>query len=125
MDGYADIGNVKALVLTATGYDIPDVDDTFLDYLLQTECRYVVDDCNADRLFPPLDTIAEERAAGRFLQLQRSTILQAEDLDVVTSVKEGDTTVELGGTTPEARYDALIQIWLRERDLSCYRKLRW
>lgn len=125
MDCCADILNVKQLVFAATQYDIPPADDGLLQYLLQTECKQILDDCNVDCLFPPLNRFAEERVAGRYLQLQRGTILGTDGVDVVTSIKEGDTTVQLGGTSPEARLQEIAAAYLKERDLACYRRLRW
>ena len=121
----ASIDNVKMLIQAATGYAALPADDALLTYLLQSEERAVLDDCNLAVLPEALDTVVEERAAGRFLQLKKADVLSADDLAVVSRIEEGDTTVEFEGTSAESRLDGVITSWLRERDLACYRKLRW
>lgn len=121
----ASIDNVKMLMQAATGYAALPADDALLTYLLQSEERAVLDDCNLAVLPEALDTVVEERAAGRFLQMKKADVLSADDLAVVSRIEEGDTTVEFEGTSAESRLDGVITSWLRERDLACYRKLRW
>lgn len=121
----ASIDNVKMLIQAATGYAAQPADDALLTYLLQSEERAVLDDCNLAVLPEALDTVVEERAAGRFLQMKKADVLSADDLAVVSRIEEGDTTVEFEGTSAESRLDGVITSWLRERDLACYRKLRW
>jgi hypothetical protein len=121
----ASIDNVKMLIQAATGYTAQPADDALLTYLLQAEERAVLDDCNLETLPDALDTVVEERAAGRFLQMKKADVLSADDLAVVSRIEEGDTTVEFEGTSAESRLDGVIISWLRERDLACYRKLRW
>lgn len=57
--------------------------------------------------------------------MRKITILGDDAVDVVKSIKEGDTTVELQGDTAASRLDALAAVLLRGRDLGCYRKLKW
>lgn len=121
----ATLEHVKMLIQAATGYEVQLTDDALLTYLLQAEQQYVLDDCNLDILPVELEFVVEERTAGKFLQLKKSDVLTDDDLSVVTRIEEGDTTVELAGTSAESRLDSLIASWLRERDLACYRKLRW
>ncbi len=121
----ASIDNVKMLIQAATGYAALPADDALLTYLLQSEERAVLDDCNLAVLPEALDTVVEERAAGRFLQMKKTDVLSADDLAAVSRIEEGDTTVEFEGTSAESRLDGVITSWLRERDLACYRKLRW
>ena len=121
----ASIDNVKMLIQAATGYAALPADDALLTYLLQSEERAVLDDCNLAVLPEALDTVVEERAAGPFLQMKKADVLSADDLAVVSRIEEGDTTVECEGTSAESRLDGVITSWLRERDLACYRKLRW
>ena len=113
----ASIDNVKMLIQAATGYAAQPADDALLTYLLQSEERAVLDDCNLAVLPEALDTVVEER--------KKADVLSADDLAVVSRIEEGDTTVEFEGTSAESRLDGVITSWLRERDLACYRKLRW
>lgn len=117
--------NVKLLIKAATGYEVPTGDEVLLSYLLGNETQAILNNINADELPDGLGCVAEELAAGMYLNIRKDTVLGNEGLDVVTSVKEGDTTVNLGGSTPEERLVALIGVLRRERDLSCYRKLKW
>ena len=119
------LDTVKMLIQAATGYEVQAADDALLTYLLQAEQQYVLDDCNLDVLPEALEPVVEERTAGRFLQLKKSAVLSDDDIAVVSRIEEGDTTVEFEGTSAESRLDSLIASWLRERDLACYRKLRW
>lgn len=121
----ASIDNVKMLIQAAIGYEAQPADDALLTYLLQAEQQYVLDDCNLDALPAELEPVVEERTAGKFLQLKKGTVLSEDDASVVTRVEEGDTTVQFEGTSAESRLDSIIASWLRERDLACYRKLRW
>lgn len=119
------LDTVKMLIQAATGYEVQAADDALLTYLLQAEQQYVLDDCNLDVLPEELEPVVEERTAGKFLQLKKGDVLSDDDASVVTRVEEGDTTVQFEGTSAESRLDSLIASWLRERDLACYRKLRW
>lgn len=119
------LDTVKMLIQAATGYEVQAADDALLTYLLQAEQQYVLDDCNLDVLPAELEPVVEERTAGKFLQLKKGDVLSDDDASVVTRVEEGDTTVQFEGTSAESRLDSLIASWLRERDLACYRKLRW
>ena len=118
------LDTVKMLI-QAAGYEAQSADDALLTYLLQAEQQYVLDDCNLDVLPEALEPVVEERTAGRFLQLKKADVLDDDALSVVTRIEEGDTTVQFEGTSAESRLDSIIASWLRERDLACYRKLRW
>lgn len=113
------------LVKSATGYTVPGADYGLIAYLLQAEEQAILDDCNLPQLPEELGSVVEERAAGTYMILRKSDILGDDALSVVTRIDEGDTTVQFGGTSPESRLDGLISNLMRERDLSCYRKLRW
>lgn len=119
------IDNVKMLIQAATGYEAQPADDALLSYLLQAEQQAVLDDCNLDELLAELEPVVEERTAGKFLQLKKGDVLSDDEASVVTRIEEGDTTVQFEGTSAESRLDSVIASWLRERDLACYRKLRW
>lgn len=119
------LDTVKMLIQAATGYEVQAADDMLLRYLLQSEERAVLDDCNLDVLPAELESVVEERTAGDFLQLKKADVLDDDALSVVTRIEEGDTTVQFEGTSAESRLDSIIASWLRERDLACYRKLRW
>ena len=119
------IDNVKMLIQAATRYEAQPADDALLTYLLQAEQQAVLDDCNLDGLPAELEPVVEERTAGKFLQLKKADVLSDDNMTIVSRIEEGDTTVEFEGTSAEACLDSVIASWLRERDLACYRKLRW
>lgn len=120
-----NLDNVKRLIQASTKYAVPDEDAALLTYLYNNELQDVLNNCNLTELPVELQHVVEERTAGRYLQLRKSTILGDDAFDVVKSIKEGDTTVELAGETASARLDALAAVLLRGRDLGCYRKLKW
>lgn len=118
------------LIKVATNYDVYNDFDGFLSYLYNNEKQHILNDCNLTELPKELEYIVDERVAGHFLQMNKSTVLSTDDLNVVTSIKEGDTQVNFGDTSNESRLDALINTWInsnsnRERDIACYRKLKW
>ena len=117
------IADVKILIKGATGYDVKDSDMALLEYIYQGEVQHVLNSCNLKEIPDELQHTVDEMTAGRFMQMGKAAILSADD--VVKSIKEGDTTVELGGTSAEQRLDALIALWTKERDLGCFRRLRW
>lgn len=119
------IDDVKTLIEGATGYVVKDSDMALLEYIYRGEVQHILNDCNQKELPAELQYVANEMTAGRFLQMSKSVVLSADEIDVVKSIKEGDTTVELGGSSPEQRLDTLITLWTKERDLGCFRRLRW
>lgn len=117
--------NLALLIKGYTGYVIGAADEALLQYLYDAEVQHVLNDCNVSELPPELTTMVEMVTAGKFLSISRLKVLGDEALDVVKSIKLGDTTVELGGNSAEARLNSLISVLTKERDLSCFRRLRW
>lgn len=120
-----DLDNVELLIQESTGYIVADADTALLIYLYNSEQQGILNNCNLEVLPDELTYVVEERVAGRYLQCKKADVLGDSNADVVKSIKEGDTTVELAGDTASIRLDALVEELLRERDLACYRKLRW
>ncbi|ERT61250.1 MULTISPECIES: hypothetical protein [Megasphaera] len=118
---------IKALIKMATGIDIGDSYDGLIEYIYNNERQHILNDCNLTEIPDGLAYVVEERTAARFMQANKSIILNDADLNVVTSIREGDTTVNFGDANAETRLDNVIGAWLRsrERDIACYRKLRW
>ena len=119
------LADVRMLIKASVGYEVQDIDLPVLSYIYSDVAQHIKNDCNVAEIPEGLRAVLDELTAGKFLALQKGVILAADGLDVVKSIREGDTTVEIGGTTPEQRYDVLVQVLTRERDLSCYRKFRW
>lgn len=117
--------NIALLIKGYTGYEITAEDEALLQYLYDAEVQHVLNGCNQASLPLELTTMVEMVTAGKFLSINRAKVLGDEALDVVKSIKLGDTTVELGGNSAEARLNSLISVLTKERDLSCFRRLRW
>lgn len=120
--------NIKMLIKVTTNYDVYDDFDSFLSYLYNIEKQHILNDCNLTELPKELEYIVEERVAGGFIQTHKNVLLSSDELNVVTKIKEGDTEVNFGtNTSAESRLDTIVTSWLsnRERDISCYRKLKW
>lgn len=117
--------SIALLIKGYTGYEITAEDEALLHYLYDAEVQHVLNDCNVSELPAELVPMVERVTAGQFLSISRVKVLGDEALDVVKSIKLGDTTVELGGVSAEDRLNALIAVLTKERDLSCFRRLRW
>lgn len=119
------ISDVKMLIQSVVGYEVKESDLPLLGYVYNDVSQHIKNDCGLTEIPPGLQSILDEMTAGKFLALQKNAISGAEGFEVVKSIREGDTTVELGGTNNEQRYDALVKRLTRERDFSCFRKFRW
>lgn len=116
---------VIALIKSLTNIDV--TDDSIINFVYNSEKQHILNDCNLNELPKELEYVAIERAAGRFLELKFKDMLSDEDLNVVTSIKEGDTQVQFGDVNNETRLKGVIASLLRgrESDMACYRKLKW
>ena len=119
------IAEVRMLIKASVAYEVRESELPLLTYLYEGVAQHIKNECNVTEIPEGLQTVLDELTAGKFLALQKGMILGAEGTEVVKSIREGDTTVELGGTSTEQRYDALVRVLTKERDFSCYRKFRW
>lgn len=119
------LADVRMLIQASVGYEVQDIDLPVLSYIYSDVEQHIKNDCNVAEIPEGLRAVLDELTAGKFLALQKGVILGTEGTEVVKSIREGDTTVELGGTSTEQRYDALVRVLTRERDFACYRKFRW
>lgn len=119
--------NVIQLIEHMTGYTPPCEDKRLIEYLIDKEEQSICNFCNTDFVNQELMYIVEERAAGAYMAMKSSIIIDDEGFNVVTSVKEGDTTVEFSGTSSAARLNELISSYTRDRqgELLRFRKLVW
>lgn len=117
--------DIKTLISLATGYTVTDDDAALVDILYKAEVRHVLNFCNLSEMPQELAEEVDKVVAGKFLQARKAAVLGDASVSVATSIKEGDTEVQLGGNTPEERLDSLIAVWTEERDLTCFRRLRW
>lgn len=100
------------------------VDTSLVAFLLKTEEQHILNFCNLTELPEELSNDLIEIVAGRYLQIKKDTVL-GDTSDVVTSVKEGDVTVQFSAESPSTRLQFIIDYLTRERDLLSFRKLRW
>lgn len=117
--------DVKTLIHAATGYTVTDDDNSLLDLLYNQTEQSIKNYCNISEITQELEPELNERVAALFIKVKKAAVLGDESVCVATSIKEGDTEVQLSGTTPEERLDSLIAEWTKERDLVCFRRLRW
>ena len=112
---------VKAL----TGYTTTADDQMLIEYILSAEKQHILNDINQDQLPDGLQYDLRDIVAGRFLMARKAAIIGDDALNMVKSISEGGVSVSIGGTTADERIDALAKALLKERDYSCFRKLRW
>lgn len=100
------------------------IDDSLVAFLLKAEEQYILNFCNLTELPQELVNDLVERVAGLYLQIKKDMIL-GDTSDVVTSIKEGDVTVNFNAESPSTRLQSIIDYLTRERDLLSFRKLKW
>lgn len=113
------------LIEGATGFVA--IETKMLEYIIQSELDKALADINHTELPIELETYVVRRACGVFIHMNTKKILGNDDMQVAKSIRMGDTSVELGGTTNEDRLRALIGELTQEdrRLLACYRRIRW
>lgn len=117
------INCVMLLIQSSTGYSVSET--SLIEYLLQSEKQHIMNYCNVKEVPEGLHNALIEQVAGTFMLIKKEDILGSDKLNIVKSIREGDTTVEFGGDTPLARLTTIAEYLTRERDLVCYRKLKW
>lgn len=116
--------NEQVIALIKSLINIETVETSLVEFLLATETQHIMNFCNITELPEGLKEGLIETVAGRYLQIKKGELL-GDDSDIVTSIKEGDVTVQFSGESPAKRLDAVIAHLMRERDLLRYRKLVW
>lgn len=113
------------LIKGSTGFAA--IETQMLEYIIQSELDKALADINHAELPIELETYVVRRACGIFIHLNAKEILGSDNMQVAKSIRMGDTSIDLGGTTDEDRLRALIGELIQEdrRLLSCYRRIRW
>lgn len=120
------IDDVKNLIKAATGYEVTEDDAPFLNYLSENVRKEILTDINQEELPDSLSGFWDRRTAAAFLRVRYQEILGSENLNVVNRITEGKVTIQLAGSTPEARMTSLIGVWENDGGLlSCFRRIRW
>lgn len=117
--------NEQVIALIKSLTNIETVETSLVEFLLATETQHIMNFCNITELPEGLkEGLIETVTGSRYLQIKKGELL-GDDSDIVTSIKEGDVTVQFNGESPAKRLDAVIAHLMRERDLLRYRKLVW
>lgn len=118
--------------LISLGYKLKENDDWILCFAMQVVENHIKTSCNITHIPDGLFNIAVDRVCGEFLFAKKqSGQLDIEHLDLsgaITSIHEGDTTVQFAsGTSDEERFNQLLNHLLHkgDGDFICYRKLKW
>jgi hypothetical protein len=112
-------------------FDVESGDLIYLRFAIKEASQHICNFCNVTEIPNELEAAAVDMAVACFLKAKRAAgALVIEGLDfsgVVTSLKEGDTQVNIdGGSTSEAVFDAYIDaLYNRDAELVTFRKLRW
>lgn len=117
----------KAVELIEGSTGFVAIETQMLDYIIQSELDKALADINHTELPVELETYVVRRACGTFIHLNSKEILGGDGAQIAKSIRMGDTSIDLGGTTDEDRLRALIGELTQEdrRLLACYRRIRW
>lgn len=117
----------KAVELIEGSTGFVAIETQMLDYIIQSEIDKALADINHTELPVELETYVVRRACGMFIHMNAKEILGGDGAQVAKSIRMGDTSIDLGGTTDEDRLRALIGELTQEdrRLLACYRRIRW
>lgn len=118
--------------LVSLGYKLKENDDWILCFAMQNVENHIRNSCNITSIPDGLFNVAVDKVCGEFLYAKKqSGQLEIADLDldgVITSISEGDTTIQFAsGISDEEKFDQLLNHLSHqgEGDLVCYRKLKW
>lgn len=118
--------------LMSFGYTLKETDGVELGFAIQKAENHVKNSCNTTSVPEGLFNVAIDTICGEFLFAKKLTgRLELNDLDltgVVTSIKEGDTSVNFGsGTSEDEKLTLFLNMLMHsmDGDLVCYRRLQW
>lgn len=117
--------------LVSFGYNLEEDDGWLICFAMQKVENHIKNSCNTTDVPDGLFNVAVDMVCGEFLFTKKQTgQLEIADLDfdgAFTSIKEGDTQVNFGGSSDEEKFDQMVNYLLHhgEGDFVCYRKIRW
>lgn len=117
--------------LVSFGYTLKEDDSWLICFAMQKVENHIKNSCNTTEVSDGLFNVAVDMVCGEFLFTKKQTgQLEIADLDfdgAFTSIKEGDTQVNFGGSSDEEKFDQMVNYLLHhgEGDFVCYRKIRW
>lgn len=117
--------------LVSFWYTLKEDDSWLICFAMQKVENHIKNSCNTTDVPDGLFNVAVDMVCGEFLFTKKQTgQLEIADLDfdgAFTSIKEGDTQVNFGGSSDEEKFDQMVNYLLHhgEGDFVCYRKIRW
>lgn len=114
------------LILTITNRSV-DIETPILNYLITAETQRVLNIINCKTLPAELEHVIVHRVVGAYLQTNIVALVGAENLDVPTQIKMGDTQVSFSSKSAEDRLKEMAQLLVNygEGELTCFRRLKW
>lgn len=114
------------LILTIMNKSV-DIETPILNYLITAETQRVLNIINCKTLPTELEHVIVHRVVGAYLQANIVALVGAENLDVPTQIKMGDTQVSFNSKSAEDRLKEMAQIFANygEGELTCFRRLKW
>lgn len=107
-------------------------DATLIEFISQKVENHIKTSCNITSIPDELYNIAVDRVCGEFLFTKKQTgQLTIGDVDLtgaITSIKEGDVSVNFdANTSEEAMFKQMVDYLMTkgEGDFVCYRKIKW
>lgn len=118
--------------LVSFGYSLKESDAWELCFAMQKVENHIKNSCNITSVPEGLYNAAVDVVCGEFLFAKKQIgKLELNDLDftgAITSIKEGDTSVNFGsGTSDEEKFTSLLNLLIHslEGELICYRRMQW
>lgn len=120
------LGKILDLILTITNKSV-DIDTSILNYLITAETQRVLNIINCETLPTELEHVIVHRVVGAYLQTNIVALVGAENLDVPTQIKMGDTQVSFSSKSAGDRLKEMAQLFVNygEGELTCFRRLKW
>lgn len=120
-----DVDWYATYIQLLTGYDMTNSDKFLVSILEDAEIQHILNETAQETVPDELVHDLHNWVSGSFIRIKKQDILGADNMDVVKTIQEGDVRVDLSGSSPESRLDELVSELMKERDLTCFRKLRW
>ena len=116
--------------LSSFGYAVNSNDTFALTFLMRKVERHIEHLCNVNEVPDGLDQVCVDIVCGEFLTEKKATgqLTDEQMIEVVKRIQDGDTTVEMAGTSDaNAIYDAFVNRLTNsyEDDIIRYRRLVW
>lgn len=116
--------------LEQLGYTAKEGDDAGITFAIQKVTAHIYNECNITEIPEGLIPYAIDAVCGEFLGVLRSIGGIDETYNIeqgVSSIKVGDTSVNLDGKSRDELIDALVSNLINglEGELICFRRIRW